>query len=57
MSAGMRIAGALVIAAFVTIGLAALAGTAESHSGHQQKKLFPERWHYQRTATTAPGWT
>ena len=47
MSAGMRIAGALVIAAFVTIGLAALAGPAESHSGHQQKKLFPERWHYQ----------
>ncbi len=47
MSAGMRIAGALVIAAFVAIGLAAVAGPAESHSGHQQKKLFPERWHYQ----------
>ena len=47
MSAGMRIAGALVIAAFVAIGLAAVAGPAESHTGHQQKKLFPERWHYQ----------
>ena len=48
MSAGMRIAGALLIAAFVAIGLAAVvAGPAESHTGHQQKKLFPERWHYQ----------
>ncbi len=47
MSTGMRIAGALVIAAFVAIGLAAFAGPAESHTGHQQKKLFPERWHYQ----------
>ena len=47
MSAGMRIAGALAIAAFVTIGLAAMADPAESNTGHQQKKLFPERWHYQ----------
>ncbi len=43
----MRVAGALVIAAFVAIGLAAVAGPVESHTGHQQKKLFPERWHYQ----------
>ena len=48
MSAGRRIAGALLIAAFVAIGIGALAGTVESHSGHPQKKLFPEeRWHYQ----------
>ncbi len=47
MSGGMRIAGALLLAAFVAIGLAAVAAPAESHTGHQQKKLFPERWHYQ----------
>ncbi len=47
MSARMRVAGALLIAALVAIGLAALADTAQSHTGHQQKKLFPERWHHQ----------
>jgi len=47
MNTGVRITGALLIAAFVAIGLVAVAGPVESHSGHQQKKLFLERWHYQ----------
>ncbi|MEX0684331.1 MAG: hypothetical protein WD904_12570 [Dehalococcoidia bacterium] len=38
---------ALALVAVAALALAALATTAESHQGHPQKKLFPERWHYQ----------
>lgn len=47
MNARMRIVGALVVVAVAAIGLATVAGPAESHDGHAQKKLFQERWHYQ----------
>ena len=46
MSARIRVIGALVITAVLAIGLG-MAGQAESHPGHPQKKLFDERWHDQ----------
>jgi hypothetical protein len=47
VSGRSRIVAGLIAALLVAVGLAVLGGQAESHSGHPQKKLFPERWHYQ----------
>ena len=47
MRARRYLPGALVAATALGLALAVLTGTAESHPGHPQKMLLPERWHYQ----------